>query len=60
VIARCRYSRARDNSALLLGDPGRPVAEALERVRDWYTERGVTPRLAVPLPSMAGEDRIAG
>ncbi|MFH9392874.1 GNAT family N-acetyltransferase [Streptomyces sp. NPDC017556] len=31
----------RANSALPLGDPGLPLGEALERVRDWYEERGL-------------------
>ncbi|MFJ8248905.1 GNAT family N-acetyltransferase [Streptomyces sp. NPDC094466] len=31
----------RANSALPLGDPGLPVGEALDRVRDWYEERGL-------------------
>jgi GNAT superfamily N-acetyltransferase len=50
----------RANSALLLGDPGRPVEDALERVRAWYVERGLTPRLAIPLPPMAPADHAAG
>ncbi|RSS78681.1 N-acetyltransferase [Streptomyces sp. WAC06614] len=33
----------RANSALPLGDPGIPVAEALARVKAWYEERGLTP-----------------
>ncbi|BAG19220.1 MULTISPECIES: GNAT family N-acetyltransferase [Streptomyces] len=31
----------RANSALPLGDPGLPVGEALDRVREWYEERGL-------------------
>lgn len=31
----------RANSALPDGDPGRPVAEALEAVRKWYADRGL-------------------
>ncbi|MFB6842560.1 GNAT family N-acetyltransferase [Streptomyces sp. NPDC056361] len=31
----------RANSALPLGDPGLPVAEALTRVRDWYAARSL-------------------
>lgn len=49
----------RANSALLLGDPGLPVPEALDRVRSWYAERGLAPRLAVPLPAMAPADHVA-
>ncbi|MFF8441391.1 GNAT family N-acetyltransferase [Streptomyces californicus] len=33
----------RANSALPLGDPGLPAGEALDRVRAWYTERGLPP-----------------
>lgn len=35
----------RANSALPLGDPGMPLSEALERVRDWYGARDLTPYL---------------
>ncbi|WP_418958964.1 GNAT family N-acetyltransferase [Streptomyces tritici] len=31
----------RANSALPLGDPGLPLDDALERVRDWYAARGL-------------------
>ncbi|MFE5794059.1 GNAT family N-acetyltransferase [Streptomyces sp. NPDC056503] len=31
----------RANSALPAGDPGRPVAEALDAVREWYADRGL-------------------
>jgi GNAT superfamily N-acetyltransferase len=47
----------RANSALLLGDPG--VPDALDRVRAWYTERGLPARLAIPLPTMAPIDHRA-
>jgi N-acetylglutamate synthase len=49
----------RANSALLTGDPGMPLPEALDRVREWYAERGLVPRLAVPLPSLAPADKVA-
>jgi N-acetylglutamate synthase len=49
----------RANSALLAGDPGVPLPEALDRVRAWYAERGLTPRLAIPLPALADVDRAA-
>jgi ribosomal protein S18 acetylase RimI-like enzyme len=35
------YSR-RANSALALGDPGMPLADALRRVEEWYAERGLS------------------
>jgi GNAT superfamily N-acetyltransferase len=49
----------RANSALLLGDPGVPLPDALDRVRDWYVSRGLLPRLAIPLPAMAPADHAA-
>ncbi len=49
----------RANSALLLGDPGLPVQEALDRVNTWYAKRGLPGRLAIPLPSMAPVDHVA-
>jgi GNAT superfamily N-acetyltransferase len=33
----------RANSALVAGDPGLPLPEAVARVRHWYTARGLTP-----------------
>jgi GNAT superfamily N-acetyltransferase len=49
----------RANSALLLGDPERPVPDALAEVRAWYAQRGLPARLAVPLPAQAPADHIA-
>jgi N-acetylglutamate synthase len=40
----------RANSALPLGDAGLPMSEALAAVQAWYAERGLTPRITVPLP----------
>lgn len=40
----------RANSALPLGDPGRPLDEAIAAVTAWYAERGLAPMVAVPLP----------
>jgi ribosomal protein S18 acetylase RimI-like enzyme len=40
----------RANSALPLGDPGRPLPEAIEACHAWYRERGLLPRITVPLP----------
>jgi ribosomal protein S18 acetylase RimI-like enzyme len=40
----------RGNSALAVGDPGLPVAAAVDAVADWYRERGLRPTIAVPLP----------
>lgn len=43
----------RANSALAVGDPGRPLAEAVDAVVVWYAERGLTPRVTTPLPLAA-------
>jgi N-acetylglutamate synthase len=40
----------RGNSALVLGDPGRPLDEALDTVVEWYAGQGLTARLQVPSP----------
>ena len=40
----------RGNSALAVGDPGRPVADAVDAVTEWYGARGLRPAIAVPLP----------
>ena len=47
----------RGNSVLPLGDPGVPLPEALDRVREWYAARDLAPRFAVPLPAFADLDR---
>ena len=38
---------SRANSVLALGDPGLPLAEAVDRVRAWYDERGLVARAHV-------------
>ncbi|MDG4767775.1 GNAT family N-acetyltransferase [Solwaraspora sp. WMMD406] len=43
----------RANSALPLGDPGRPLPAAIDAVRTWYAERGLPPQFNVPLPAAA-------
>jgi N-acetylglutamate synthase len=40
----------RANSALPLGDPGRPLDEALAALTRWYRARGLPPMIVVPLP----------
>jgi len=40
----------RANSALPLGDPGLPVADAVDFVRDWYARRDLPARFQVPMP----------
>lgn len=44
----------RANSALPLGDPGLPLAAAVDAVAGWYRARGLPPMIAVPLPLEAG------
>ena len=41
---------SRANSALPLGDPGRPLTDAIDACEAWYRGRGLTPRVSVPLP----------
>ncbi|WP_163511115.1 GNAT family N-acetyltransferase [Fodinicola acaciae] len=43
----------RGNSALPLGSPGLPSAEAVSYVRDWYFSRGLPAMVQVPLPARA-------
>jgi N-acetylglutamate synthase len=47
---------ARANSALPIGDPGLPRDEAIEAVCAWYRDRGLPPRMNVPLPLCADLD----
>jgi N-acetylglutamate synthase len=41
----------RANSALAVGDPGRPLDRAAAAVRDWYQARGLPAMIAVPYPA---------
>lgn len=41
----------RANSALAVGDPGLPLASAIEKVRGWYSERGLPAMIAVAYPT---------
>ncbi|WFE26811.1 GNAT family N-acetyltransferase [Solwaraspora sp. WMMD791] len=43
----------RANTALPLGDPGRPLAEAVDAVTDWYADRDLPAQFNVPLPTAA-------
>jgi GNAT superfamily N-acetyltransferase len=43
----------RANSAMAVGDPGRPVGEALAAVAAWYAGRGLPPLLQLPLADPA-------
>jgi GNAT superfamily N-acetyltransferase len=40
----------RGNSALAVGDPGLPTADAVDAVIEWYRRRDLRPAIAVPLP----------
>jgi GNAT superfamily N-acetyltransferase len=46
----------RANSVLPLGDPGRPLDEALAEVAAWYGERGLPPRVVIPVPAREALD----
>jgi N-acetylglutamate synthase len=47
----------RANSALPLGDPGRPLPEAITAVETWYRRRGLRPMIV--LPQGAAPDHLA-
>ena len=38
----------RANSALPLGDPGLPLAGAVDEVEAWYRARGLPPMIVIP------------
>jgi len=44
----------RGNSALAAGDPGRPLAQAIDDVTAWYQARELPPAVTVPLPLRSG------
>jgi GNAT superfamily N-acetyltransferase len=46
----------RGNSVLPLGDPGKPLHDALAEVERWYGARGLPGRFQMPLPAMQGLD----
>ena len=43
----------RGNTALTVGDPGLPLDEAIEAVREWYGARGLPPKINLPMPLAA-------
>ena len=43
----------RANSAMAIGDPGRPLPDALRAVESWYAGRGLPPLLQLPLADPA-------
>jgi len=43
----------RANSALPIGDPDRPLEQAVDAVERWYREHDLPPRMNVPLPLAA-------
>ncbi len=48
----------RGNTALAVGDPGRPLDEAIEAVREWYAARGLPPKINLPMPLAAPVNAI--
>ncbi|MFD7899739.1 GNAT family N-acetyltransferase [Streptomyces sp. NPDC059743] len=48
----------RANSVLPLGDPGTPLDEALERVRRWYSERGLPAYIQVATGAEGTQERL--
>jgi N-acetylglutamate synthase len=54
ILRSAQGFSTRANSALPIGDPGRPVEAAVEACRAWYVARGLRPRIAVPLPLCRG------
>lgn len=46
----------RANSVLPLGDPERPLDDALAAVTSWYRARGLPPMVSVPMPAGKGLD----
>jgi len=46
----------RANSALAIGDPGMPLAAAIDEVGRWYRARGLPAMVAVPFPVAGPED----
>jgi N-acetylglutamate synthase len=50
----------RANSALPIGDPGRPVGAAVDAVTDWYGSRGLPAMIVVPQPLRPVGGRPAG
>lgn len=50
VLRAAEGFTSRANSALPLGDPALPLAEAVDACARWYRARDLTPRITVPLP----------
>jgi N-acetylglutamate synthase len=50
----------RANSVLPLGEPGRPLDEALAEVSAWYGERGLPARVVIPTPAREALDAALG
>lgn len=50
----------RSNSVLPLGDPGRPLEEAVEHAEGWYAARGLPPQVHLVLTASGdpGDDRL--
>src|SRR5579875_1150535 len=50
----------RANSVLPLGDPGLPLAQAVDAATDWYTRRGLPPMAVIATGLGAGPDELDG
>lgn len=50
LLRAARGFTGRANSCMPLGDPGRPLADAVGQVEDWYRARGLVPAFQVPEP----------
>jgi GNAT superfamily N-acetyltransferase len=49
----------RANSAMAVGDAGRPLAVALDAVREWYVGKGLPPLLQLPLADPVNREMAA-
>lgn len=56
LLRRADGWSGRANSALPIGDPDRPLEEAIDAVRQWYADRGQQAMVNVPLPLAAPVD----
>ena len=50
LLRAARGFTGRANSCMPLGDPGRPLADAVGQVEEWYRARGLVPAFQVPEP----------
>ncbi|GAA4357625.1 GNAT family N-acetyltransferase [Angustibacter luteus] len=48
----------RANSVLAVGDPGLPLEQAVDRAEQWYAERGLGARFALPWPLAERDSKL--